>query len=266
MGMNLGHDNTFKNFGEKKEDEDPDTSWLLLSEDDLVTLLSQFPFDELFKQLLGITVKGEYKPEKTTCQQMMKIIGFASSLVELLAVGLETFNRVRYRQFVKRIGQMIRRTICYISDHWAQYVTFYKERGTKMHHQFYSLEKLQMELDELFLRAVLHVLKAKRLGIWLFMSEMPFETLSNHMLWKLFYILHCAECENIEGLCARLRSNECKDKLKDPEHKQMFEQCLSNITNSEAICLLTTFAHMTQPKQENVDQEFVKTVALEIYE
>ncbi|XP_067888811.1 ectopic P granules protein 5 homolog [Heterodontus francisci] len=249
-----------------EEDEDPDTSWLLLSEDDLVTLLSQFPFDELFKQLLGITVKGEYKPEKTTCDQMMKIIGFASSLVELLAMGLETFNRVRYRQFVKRIGQMIRRTICYVSDHWAQYVTFHKEHGTKMHHQFYSIEKLQMEFDELFLRAVLHVLKAKRLGIWFFMSEMPFETLSTCMIWKLFYILHCAECENIEGLCASLHSAECKDKLKDPEHKQMFEQCLSNITNSEGICLLTTFAHMTQPKQENVDEEFVKTVALEIYE
>ncbi|XP_078406611.1 ectopic P granules protein 5 homolog [Cetorhinus maximus] len=249
-----------------EEDEDPDTSWLLLSEDDLVTLLSQFPFDELFKQLLGITIKGEYKPEKTTCDQMMKIIGFASSLIDLLAVGLETFNRVRYRQFVKRIGQMIRRTICYVSDHWAQYVTFHKEHGTRMNHQFYSLEKLQMEFDELFLRAVLQVLKAKRLGIWLFMSEMPFETISTHMIWKLFYILHCAESENIEGLCASLHSNECKDKLKDPEHKHMFEQCLSNITNSEGICLLTTFAHMTQPKQGNVDQEFVKTVALEIYE
>ncbi|XP_059504787.1 ectopic P granules protein 5 homolog isoform X2 [Stegostoma tigrinum] len=249
-----------------EEDEDPETSWLLLSEDDFVTLLSQFPFDELFKQLLGITVKGEYNPEKNTSDQMMKIIGFASSLVELLAVGLETFNRVRYRQFVKRIGQMIRRTICYISDHWAQYVTFHKKHEAKIHHQFYSLEKLQIEFDELVLRAVLHVLKAKRLGIWFFMSEMPFETLSTQMIWKLFYILHCAESENVESLCATLRTDECKSKLKEPEHKQMFEQCLSNITNSEGICLLTTFAHMTQPKQGSLDREFVKTVALEIYE
>ncbi|XP_051865986.1 ectopic P granules protein 5 homolog isoform X2 [Pristis pectinata] len=248
-----------------EEDEDPDTSWLLLSEDDLITFLSQFPFDELFKQLLGITIKGEYSPEKSTCHQMMKIIGFASSLVDLLALGLETFNRARYRQFVKRIGQMIRRTICYVSDHWAQFATFHKEHGIKMD-QFYSLEKLQVEFDELFLRAVLYVLKAKRLGIWLFMSEMPYETLSNQMIWKLFYILHCAECENIQGLCARLHSDECKIKLKDPEHKQMFEQCLSNITSSEGICLLTTFAHMTHSKRENVDQEFVKIVALEIYE
>ncbi|XP_078252336.1 ectopic P granules protein 5 homolog isoform X1 [Rhinoraja longicauda] len=248
-----------------EEDVDPDTSWLLLSEDDLITLLSQFPFDELFKQLLGITIKGEYCPEKSTCHQMMKIIGFASSLMEILALGLETFNRARYRQLVKRIGQMIRRTICYVSDHWAQFATFHKEHGIEMD-QFYSLEKLQVEFDELFLRAVLHVLKAKRLGIWLFMSEMPFETLSKQMIWKLFYSLHCVECENIEGLCAKLHSDECKIKLKDPEHKEMFEQCLSNITSSDGICLLTTFAHMTHSKKENVDQEFVKIVALEIYE
>lgn len=39
---------------------------------------------------------------------MMKIFAFANSLVELLSVGLETFNRARYRQFVKRIGQLIK--------------------------------------------------------------------------------------------------------------------------------------------------------------
>uniref|UniRef100_A0A4W3HVB5 Ectopic P-granules autophagy protein 5 homolog (C. elegans) n=1 Tax=Callorhinchus milii TaxID=7868 RepID=A0A4W3HVB5_CALMI len=249
-----------------EEDEDPDTSWILMSEDDLVSLFSQFPFHELFKHLLGITVKGVYKPETNTCQQMMKIIGFASSLIEILAVGLETFNRARYRQLVKRIGQMIRRTICCISDHWAQYVASHKEHGIISSHQPYSLQKLQVEFDELFLRAVLHVLKAKRLGIWLFMSEMPYGTLSKNMIWKLFYILHCAESENRERLCATVQSIECKDNLKDAEHKQRFEQYLSEITSSEGICLLTTFAHMIQPKHENVDLEFVKTVVLEIYE
>lgn len=51
---------------------------------------------------------GDYQPQATTSQKMMKIFAFASSLVELLAVGLQTYNRARYRQFVKRIGYMIR--------------------------------------------------------------------------------------------------------------------------------------------------------------
>lgn len=41
------------------QDEDPDSSWLLLSEDDLIALFSQFPFDELFKHLLGMSSEGE---------------------------------------------------------------------------------------------------------------------------------------------------------------------------------------------------------------
>ncbi|XP_057264279.1 ectopic P granules protein 5 homolog, partial [Pezoporus wallicus] len=195
-----------------EEDEDPETSWILLLEDDLIALLSQFPFHELFQQFLGFKSGGAYFPEKTTPQEMMKIFAFANSLVELLSAGLETFNRARYRQFVKRIGQLIKMTLCHVSDHWAQYVSSNKQYGSVAHP--YSVEKLQLEFDELFFRAVLHVLKAKRLGVWLFMSEMPYGTLSSNMLWKLFFVMHCAESENLEKLCSTLQPADCKQRLK----------------------------------------------------
>lgn len=51
-----------------------------------------------------------------------------------------------------------------------------------------------------------------RLGIWLFMSEMPFGTLSVQMLWKLFYLMHQVESGNLENLCA-LPPAECKKQL-----------------------------------------------------
>uniref|UniRef100_A0A8C7A3X3 Ectopic P-granules 5 autophagy tethering factor n=2 Tax=Neovison vison TaxID=452646 RepID=A0A8C7A3X3_NEOVI len=247
-----------------EEDEDPETSWLLLNEDDLVILLSQFPFHELFQHLLGFKAKGDYSPETTRPQEMMKIFAFANSLVELLAVGLETFNRARYRQLVKRIGYMIRMTLGYVSDHWAQFVSH--SRGLGLAQQPYSVEKLQVEFDELFLRAVLHVLKAKRLGIWLFMSEMPFGTLSVQMLWKLFYLMHQVESGNLEKLCVALPPAECKKQLQDPEHFVNFEKCLSSMNSSEEICLLTTFAQMAQARRTNVDEDFIKIIVLEIYE
>ncbi|XP_037364483.1 ectopic P granules protein 5 homolog isoform X1 [Talpa occidentalis] len=247
-----------------EEDEDPETSWILLNEDDLIILLSQFPFHELFQHLLGFKAEGDYLPETTRPQEMMKIFAFANSLVELLAVGLETFNRARYRQFVKRIGFMIRMTLGYVSDHWAQYVSYNQGLGLATH--TYSLQKLQLEFDELFLRAVLHVLKAKRLGIWLFMSEMPFGTLSVQMLWKLFYLMHQVESGNLEKLCATLQPAECKKQLQDPEHFVNFEKCLSSMNSSEEICLLTTFAQMAQARRTNVDEDFIKIIILEIYE
>uniref|UniRef100_A0A8D2L1T6 Ectopic P-granules autophagy protein 5 homolog n=1 Tax=Varanus komodoensis TaxID=61221 RepID=A0A8D2L1T6_VARKO len=247
-----------------EEDEDPVTSWVLLLEDDLVAFLSQFPFHELFQHILGFDSKGVYAPEKATPQEMMKIFAFADSLVELLAVGLETFNRARYRQFVKRIGRLIRMTLCHVSDHWAQYISRAKDCGYTMHP--YSVEKLQIEFDELFLRAVLHVLKAKRLGVWLFMSEMPYGTLSSNMLWKLFFIMHCADDENLERTCAALQPADCKRKLKDPAHLEHFEKYLQAMNGSEEICLLTTFAQMAQTKRRDVDEDFVRIIVLEIYE
>uniref|UniRef100_K7FTW0 Ectopic P-granules 5 autophagy tethering factor n=1 Tax=Pelodiscus sinensis TaxID=13735 RepID=K7FTW0_PELSI len=247
-----------------EEDEDPETSWILLLEDDLIVLLSQFPFHELFQNFLGFSAKGVYFPEKTSPQEMMKIFAFANSLLELLAVGLETFNRARYRQFVKRIGHLIRMTVCYVSDHWAQYVSCNKEYGSIMHP--YSVEKLQVEFDELFLRAVLHVLKAKRLGVWLFMSEMPYATLSSGMLWKLFFIMHCAENEQLENLCSTMQPADCKRTLKDPEHIESFEKYLTSVNCSEEICLLTTFAQMAQAKRADVDEDFIRVIVLEIYE
>lgn len=54
----------------------------------------------------------------------------------------------------------LRMILGYVSDHWAQYVSHNQGSGLAL--QPYSVEKLQVEFDELFLRAVLHVLKAKR--------------------------------------------------------------------------------------------------------
>ncbi|XP_061874357.1 ectopic P granules protein 5 homolog isoform X3 [Colius striatus] len=247
-----------------EEDEDPETSWVLLLEDDLIALLSQFPFHELFQHFLGFKSGGAYFPENTTPQEMMKIFAFANSLVDLLSAGLETFNRARYRQFVKRIGQLIKMTLCHVSDHWAQYVSGNKQYGSVAHP--YSVEKLQLEFDELFFRAVLHVLKAKRLGVWLFMSEMPYGTLSSNMLWRLFFVMHCAESEDLEKLCSALQPADCKQRLKDPEHLENFEKYLKSMNCSEEICLLTTFAQMAQAKQVDADEDFIKIIVLEIYE
>ena len=55
--------------------------------------------------------------------------------------------------------------------------------------------------------------KTRRLGIWLFMSEMPFGTLSVQMLWKLFYLMHQVEIGNLETLCTALPPAECKKHL-----------------------------------------------------
>ncbi|KAM6931497.1 ectopic P granules protein 5 homolog [Xenentodon cancila] len=248
-----------------EEDEDPDSSWLLLCEEDLISLLTQFPFQQLYSHMLGMSKQGVYEPQVCSSQKMMRIFAFASSLIEILALGLQTYNRARYRQLVKRIGHIIRMTVCYVSDHWAQYVSVANAGGSTSHLHSLSLEKLQLEYDHLFLRAVLHVLRNKRLGIWLFMSEMPYGTLSSSMLWKVLYVMQCAETAGFETISTACDAQSCIQALRDPKHQEGFEQWLCEVNSSDGISLLTALAHMATPTQHS-DPAFITTITLLIYQ
>lgn len=50
-----------------------------------------------------------------------------------------------------------------------------------------------------------------RLGIWLFMSGMPYGTLSSAMLWKIYHIMQRAETEDLDGLCSNLSIGPCTE-------------------------------------------------------
>ncbi|KAM3867836.1 ectopic P granules protein 5 homolog [Diretmus argenteus] len=248
-----------------EEDEDPESSWLLLCEEDLICLLTQFPFQQLYSHMLGMSKQGVYEPQACSSQKMMHVFAFASSLIEILAVGLQTYNRARYRQLVKRIGHSIRMTVCYVSDHWAQYVSVTGSGGPSSHAYSLSLDKLQLEYDHLFLRAVLHVLRNKRLGIWLFMSEMPYGTLSGSMLWRVLYLMQCAETAGLETLGTADNTHTCLQALRDPEHQERFERWLCEVNSSDGISLLTALAHMATPTQHS-DSAFITTITLLIYQ
>ncbi|XP_053725820.1 ectopic P granules protein 5 homolog [Synchiropus splendidus] len=248
-----------------EEDEDPESSWLLLCEEDLISLLTQFPFRQLYSHMLGVNRLGVYEPQACSSQKMMRIFAFASSLIEVLALGLQTYNRARYRQLVKRIGRVIRMTLCYVSDHWAQYMNVSGDAGSGSQTHSLSLDKLQVEYDHLFLRAVLHVLRNKRLGIWLFMSEMPYGTLSSSMLWRVLYFMQCAETTQLENLNTVNDTQSCITALRDPDHQERFEQWLCEVNSSDGISLLTALAHMATPTQYS-DPTFITTITLLIYQ
>ncbi|MED6273627.1 hypothetical protein CHARACLAT_008460, partial [Characodon lateralis] len=248
-----------------EEDEDPESSWLLLCEEDLISLLSQFPFQQLYSHMLGMSKQGLYEPQACSSQKMMRVFAFASSLIEILALGLQTYNRARYRQLVKRIGRIIRMTVCYVSDHWAQYVSVTGAGVSSSHVHSLTLEKLQLEYDHLFFRAVLHVLRNKRLGIWLFMSEMPYGTLSSSMLWKVLYVMQCAETAGLETLNTIGDTQSCIQALRDLKHQERFEGWLCEVNSSDGISLLTALAHMATPIQ-HFDPAFITTITLLIYQ
>uniref|UniRef100_S4RB52 Ectopic P-granules 5 autophagy tethering factor n=1 Tax=Petromyzon marinus TaxID=7757 RepID=S4RB52_PETMA len=200
--------------GEEEENED---SWLLLLENDLVALFCQFPFQELFQKLLGMQDDGTYTVAQSTSGEMMKLLAVAGAVIEVLASGLETFNRVRYRQFVKRIGQTMRLTVSHVSDCWSRFSQQHRDSvASAAALRQYGLGKLQAEFDQLFLRTAAFVMRTKRLGIWQFMSEMPYGRLSMPMLWRLYCSMHLSEREGLEPYM-HLSVTECKAKLLVPD-------------------------------------------------
>ncbi|XP_078718187.1 ectopic P granules protein 5 homolog isoform X2 [Lampetra fluviatilis] len=248
--------------GEEEENED---SWLLLLENDLVALFCQFPFQELFQKLLGMQDDGTFTVAQSTSGEMMKLLAVAGAVIEVLASGLETFNRVRYRQFVKRIGQTMRLTVSHVSDCWSRFSQQHRDSvASAAALRQYGLGKLQAEFDQLFLRTAAFVMRTKRLGIWQFMSEMPYGRLSMPILWRLYCSLHLSEREGLEPYM-HLSVAECKAKLLDKEFCDTFEEYLSGLDESEAIFLLTAFGKMAQAQREDDDEELVSTITLEIY-
>ncbi|TMS03806.1 Ectopic P granules protein 5-like protein [Larimichthys crocea] len=218
-----------------EEDEDPDSSWLLLCEEDLISLLTQFPFQQLYSHMLGMSKPGVYEPLARSSQKMMRVFGFASSLIEILALGLQTYNRARYRQLVKRIGHIIRMTVCYVSDHWAQYVSLTGAGGSSSH--TLSLDKLQLEYDHLFLRAVLHVLRNK--------------SVQRQQDWKHSALL--------------VTHTPASRLLETQSIKRGLNTWLCEVNSSDGISLLTALAHMATPTQHS-DPAFITTITLLIYQ
>lgn len=58
------------------------------------------------------------------------------------------------------------------------------------------------------------VLPSHRLGIWLFMSEMPYGTLSSSMLWRVLYVMQSAETAGLETLSAGSDTHSCIQALR----------------------------------------------------
>ena len=65
--------------------------------------------------------RDHYDPRRSSENSFLRLFAFSTTFVYLLREGLATFNTPRFRQFAKRLGQMIMHTVEYVSDHWAAF-------------------------------------------------------------------------------------------------------------------------------------------------
>lgn len=102
-----------------EEDKTPAGECASLKENDLIALLNQVPFENLFSCMTFATLNGDFRKvnEKSiTGYHLLKFIAFSTNLVELLGEGLKTYGNERCRQFAKLLSRMVRHNVQYVSD------------------------------------------------------------------------------------------------------------------------------------------------------
>lgn len=119
------------------------------------------------------------------------------------------------------------------------------------------------------------------LGAWQFLADMPYHSISGHMLWKMFWILIDPPSDSsarsiavqpnwrsrLNGLYRKgelCQSRSLSVVCIDPQRRDAFISRLMGMSFSEGTFLLTTFANMARCQPE--ETEFVEAVCLELYE
>ncbi|XP_078670454.1 ectopic P granules protein 5 homolog isoform X2 [Branchiostoma floridae x Branchiostoma belcheri] len=251
---------TLVDEGGEEEDDSTDT-WALLHENDLVLLLQQFPFNRFFCYVMNVHLSDtDLVVSEVTERHMLWIFALCSTLVKLLSEGLRNFNRSRYRQFVKRLGRLVRHTIQHVSEVWRLC------KGRLEHAQGDTqlpVGKLQLEYDHFFYRSVVCILSAPRVGALQFLSDLPYQQLSHTMQWQLLWLLHVDSIQDSPPEEAATIT-QIKALLQESDMMVQMEDKLCELEQSEAIFLLTACTNMAR-SHTGADNAFVDIVVTHLY-
>ncbi|XP_043252581.1 ectopic P granules protein 5 homolog isoform X1 [Colletes gigas] len=245
---------------EGEEDEDLANIGANLSENDLILLLNQIPFNKVFEHVLYIRYQNDRYHQNKNCithHYMFRMFAFFTIVVKILKQGIKTYNSPRYRQLAKRLCALIKDIVQYASDQWEEF-----DKSQIMDES--TLPKLQIEFDCFFLRAILSIFSSRRLGAWQYLAAVPYNLISSNTLWQIFYILH-TESVQTDIHTASISLQNWENELNCPQLRKKFEEKLSNIPGDESYYLLTTFANMAMARDDK-DYDFVRATTMDLFQ
>ena len=217
--------------------------------------------------------KDCYDVSKSTEHSMLKLFAFSTQFVYLLREGLKTFNTPKYRQFAKRLGRLIRHTVHFVSDHWENFKTAasrpgegeqgspqgrpQRQRPSPMH------QRLQLEYDCFFLRATKCIFSSLKLGIWQYLADIPYATISADMLWRIFYVLHLDYHEESHSDFGS-EISDWLEVLSSPDLQIQFEEKCAEAEESELFFLLSAFTNMAVSREAK-ESVFIRRVVMDLF-
>ena len=267
-GSNAGNDVWVLVDSDGEDDESNDHN---LRENDLVSLINQIPFDAMFRYMLKIEIRDGI--DQVCCDPVvfsettfLKLFAFGTRLVFIMREGLFRFSSPGYRQFAKKVGNVISLTVQYVSDQWE---LLRESESCCGMYDTSMMHRLQVEFDEFHMRAVKALFSASKTrgsGVWQYLSRLPYQCISTKMLWRDLYVL-CFD----PGYNSRDDSDnrELQDLIKlmqNIETKGHFREFLVEVADTDRQFLLWALVSMATSRNVDEDIEFIQHITKELIE
>lgn len=232
-----------------EEGSSPSGECIGLKENDLVAIFDQIPFEMMFRVMTCIQKREEdydVDVKKISGHHIIRAIAFSSKLMRILKQGLKTYDSERYKQFAKRLGRLMKHTLFYVSDTMQIY---HSKEGYKDPEE---CQRIQIEFDELIVRSAQFIYDSKKLSLFQYLADFPYNLVSAKSLWKLFYYLHVGDFKVIEENLPQL--------LLDDNFSTKFND---DVATDDLFFLLHAFAQMALSRGKE-DWDFILFVTLDL--
>ncbi|KAJ1366192.1 hypothetical protein KIN20_026793 [Parelaphostrongylus tenuis] len=181
-------------------------SLITINECDLISLFDQLPISELYS--LAYLSFSNSAAEKG--DQFAALVAFQLLLMKVLDTGLSTYCAPSYKLFCKQLGNGLRQSVRELCNFWM--VT---------RNLLHSGEEnqLQREVDRVVILAVQYIVNRPGFGLWQFLVDLPFDSVSDECRSRCEYLLRSAERITVSELydipISELVARNKKDGLKE---------------------------------------------------
>lgn len=238
-----------------------------LTELDIIQLLIQIPFEDLLKFLTeGLQnqpddydgfVFGEHSE-----LSILKLISVSTQIIRILRQGLLTFNCMKFKTLSDYITLMIEKTVNSVCDFWMKCKNSFSTSDQAL------ILRIQVEYDHFILRSVATILSCQKYGVWKFISVIPFDGITESMIWHIVWVFYNGrdEVDELDGLAPYFSDSYWKSKFNEKSVKLLFKEKLPNLSFNELENLIRSLGNMIKSRAGYEESEFVKTVAIDMFE
>ncbi|XP_073818455.1 ectopic P-granules autophagy protein 5 isoform X2 [Musca autumnalis] len=228
-----------------------------LKESDLIALLNQIPFEQLFRSALTIEkFLDDYiiEEDMISAQQMLKVLAFFSQLITLFGEGMLTYSTERYKQLAKRLGRLMRHSLQYVSDYYELF------KQNNLSKDVAVCERIALENNALLLKACSYIYRTRNLATWQYFSSLPFSSMETDIVWQIFYYLNVGFPAEFS-----LPEEDYMEHFSASDFWAKFNVANADSSDEDLYYLLQAFFEMANDRDKTKDWDLIKTICLHIF-